>query len=242
MIERYSYITRLLINFFKKHKWLSIGFFLLLFISFTAFFLNIGDGEKLPINSPTPTISSTSPLPILRKTFTQVTTAPKSGTQASLEGTIISFTTNTLLFSAKDFSLDIYPPPPSGIEFENTYPTKTIKVRILGSLKKDTSYTVTIKNKDRMPVYSWIFTTSPIKSPSGQTLGNDEQDINSFDPLFNYVPYSSANFDLDYTDVLTLSVIIKNPNVEQIKQEINGWIKSKGLDPARYYIIYTNKF
>lgn len=59
-------------------------------------------------------------------------------------------------------------------------------------------------------------------------------------PLFDYIPYKTANFSIDYLKPLVLEVILKKDTPE-IRDEVINWIKSKGVNPKNHEIIWKTK-
>lgn len=55
-------------------------------------------------------------------------------------------------------------------------------------------------------------------------------------PLFRATPYSTADFDLKYTDALSLVVRIKSRDVEAARARALAWIRSQGVDPSTHRI------
>ncbi len=58
-------------------------------------------------------------------------------------------------------------------------------------------------------------------------------------PLFDYIPYENENFALDYTDPLSLEVILKK-DTPTVRQQVLDWISSKKVDPATHTIIWKS--
>lgn len=56
-------------------------------------------------------------------------------------------------------------------------------------------------------------------------------------PLFDYLPYKSDTFYLNYLKPFTLEAIIKE-NTPQAKQEVLNWISSKGVDLKTHTILW----
>lgn len=60
-------------------------------------------------------------------------------------------------------------------------------------------------------------------------------------PLFQFIPYKTANWQIDYLKPLTLEVIMKN-DTQEIRQEVVGWIQSKGVNPSTHQILWKTQF
>jgi hypothetical protein len=171
--------------------------------------------------------------------FTVTSTTPSNGQADVIPGEIqISFTTNVPIVSENSFAVSIGPALPNYGKYINSYPTKTITSQVYGAMAPGTKYTVAVYDASKKLVYSWSFTTSqtPAQSSSGLVREEEQQIIKNSYPLFNYVPYNSNDFYIDYTGKLTLLVTVKINNMEQVKKEALGWIKSKGVDPSTHVI------
>lgn len=223
---------------------LIIGIIILALISFLRGASK--DGGILPIlkfdSSPTPASNFSTQI---QKVFKVVETSPQNNAaNVSNEEIPITFTTDVEIISEKGFSLEINPPLPHYYKFTNSYPTKTVTAQVFGGLQPNSTYTLVIKNQQGSVVYSWSFTTSPTppQSTSGYVAEYEKRQAEQYYPLLDYVPYFSSSFDLGYSDKLTLRVAIKNPDINEVKQEVEDWIRSKGVDPATHTINYINSF
>lgn len=229
----------------SRYKKFAFLFFLLFGIPLSLFLLLIRPqpGQKTPTIAPSsqPTISPF----VSDERFVVLETSPVNGETNVDSGEItISFTTNVPITSDKSFSLDITPALPYYWKFTNTFPTKTVKTQVYGGLTPTTQYFVTVKDADNLPVFTWNFTTSDDipDSSTGFVIDQEKEEIRKYYPLFDYVPYNSPAFFLDYIDRLSIVVKIKNKNIEQVKKEVFGWIKGKDVDPATHNIRYENAF
>ena len=60
-----------------------------------------------------------------------------------------------------------------------------------------------------------------------------------YQPLFKKTPYrDNPDFEVDYTNILTLEVKIKNPNRGRVVQEVESWLKANCVDPGSHHINY----
>lgn len=230
----------------KSPKFLIIIFLIVLIV--ILFFLSLLKRTSNPAKeAPFPVFSpSGSPTKIPRVSiFSVVSTVPENNQRDIYPGEIdLSFTADKVLSSEADFSLDISPALPYYWRFTNSYPTNTVTAKIVGGLKTNTTYAVSVFNSAKVKIYSWSFTTSSTAAESTSSLIRDEelQLDQKYFPLFNYLPYSNNDFDVIYIDRFTLQVSIKNPDVNKVKQEVIDWIKSKGVDPNTHTINYVNAF
>lgn len=204
--------------------------------------LNTARSTDLPNTIFTPnSIISTPQASKSKDTFSVLSTSPKNGEQEVSAGEItISFTTNISIPSQEAFSLEITPKLPYYWKFTNSYPTNLIQVQVYGGLQTNTTYTVTVKSAEGDKTYSWSFTTTP-SSPESSSLLIQEQEKafnQKYYPLFDFIPYYSSDFDLDYTTKLTLEVKIKNQDVEGTKKKVLDWIRSHDVDPSTHKIDY----
>lgn len=56
-------------------------------------------------------------------------------------------------------------------------------------------------------------------------------------PLFDFIPYRTDKYIIDYTKPLVLQVVLKKDTLE-IRQEVFDWIISKGVDPKTHIITW----
>lgn len=185
--------------------------------------------------------SRPTPTPVMG--FKVLRTTPINGQTNVYAGEqAVSFTTLNSIPSASEFSLFFQPELSYKPVYSNKYPTKTVVADILGGLAPNTKYTVSILDTSGKYIYSWSFTTGskPTNtSSSGLEAVKEKQDIQQNYPLFNYIPYQSNDYYIDYTGPLTLDVNYYIPNLNQVKQEVNDWIKSHGVDPSTHTINYV---
>lgn len=59
-------------------------------------------------------------------------------------------------------------------------------------------------------------------------------------PLFDFIPYKTEKYSIDYLDPLILEIILKKDTPE-IRQDVLDWISSKGVDPNTHKIIWKTK-
>lgn len=180
-----------------------------------------------------------------QKQFRVIETSPKNGEINAYPGEIsIIFKTDVDIISSNSFFLEIAPPLPYYWKIENAYPTKQIKAQVFGGLQTNTKYTMSVLDQNKNLLYLWTFTTSatPAESSSRYFQEKRNEIVNKYYPLFDYIPFSSSDFNIDYTDRLTLKVVIKNKDLEKVKQEVLEWIKSHGVDPSTHTITYINQF
>ncbi len=67
----------------------------------------------------------------------------------------------------------------------------------------------------------------------------DEETYRSY-PLFDYIPYKTDDFSLDYIKPLVLEIKLRKDTPE-IRQEAYDWILSKGVDPKTHKIIWKTQ-
>ena len=56
-------------------------------------------------------------------------------------------------------------------------------------------------------------------------------------PLFNFIPFKTKNWSIDYTNKMELTIILKQDTPE-IRQEVLNWITDHGVDPQTHKIIW----
>lgn len=222
---------------------LAILIFLMLLLIFSHQGVQVKNGI-LPVLQGSPQPSSASSF-FPQKSFKVIDTDPGDKQKDVYSGEIdISFITDNDILSEKSFSLDIAPKLPFYFKLTNSYPTKKVVAKVYGGLQTNTTYQLTVKDSVGRSIYSWSFTTSAKAAEASSALMEEQEKelIKNYYPLFDYIPYASADFDLDYTGHLILEVKIKNPDVSKVKLEVEDWIRSKGVDPKTHTINYINSF
>lgn len=102
------------------------------------------------------------------------------------------------------------------------------------------TYTISLFYRSKL-LQSWTYLYTP---PSSQIPGQGDDtlytDLGKTDltdyPLLDFVPYSTANYYINYASPGVLIVKLKSKAEEATKLEVFDWIKSKGFDP------YTMEF
>ena len=234
-------VKKPLFDWSNKRAVLIIGGVVLLMIGIisTLYMSNAKTNQANLRQSPSPT-----PLPP-QKPFQVLSVSPTNGSVGVSSGEItLSIQTDENIVSAGEISLDSSPQLPYYIKFTNPYPTRTLQAQIYGGLQPATLYTFSLKNKEGTTLYSWSFTTNDKREESSTRYVRDQEEqlIRNYYPLFDQIPYYSETFDVDYTDKLTLTVVIKDPDVKLVKDGVMQWIKSYGVDPSTHTIIYQNEF
>ncbi len=249
MENEYQSRSTKIINIIKANKWALIFIICAVLIGILIFILFPKKSDKgTPINQQKSKITPGMNQPSMQSQngdFTITSTTPKNDEQNVYSGEIsIIFTTDTPILSDKDFHMTIYPPLPNYWKFTNTYPTNKITAQVYGGLQTNTTYTVTVTNKKNGNPYSWVFRTSGKQQEDSTQIIRDqtENENAKYFPLFDYIPYESNDFSIDYTDKLTLVVKIKNPDVEMVKKEVNDWIRSHNVNPSTHTITFENAF
>jgi hypothetical protein len=184
----------------------------------------------------------TVPTPLVQEPFTIASTTPRANETGVFPGEIvISFSTSSPIVSRDSFSYEIAPPLQYGSEVVSSLPTRTIQIQVLGRMQGNTRYTVTITNQQGETVHSWSFTTSGEVPESASRYINrrDENIIASDFPLALDLPYISNSVTMDYSNALELTATIKSGTQEAAREEINRWIRSKGIDPSTHRIVFT---
>jgi len=93
-------------------------------------------------------------------------------------------------------------------------------------------------------------TPTPILIPTSYPLPSEpekgdplekirEESLKEF-PLFDYTPYITEQFVVDYTAPLHLKVFLEK-DTPQVRQEVLDWIRSKGVDPKTHKIEWIKK-
>lgn len=171
-------------------------------------------------------------------------TNPSSGQTDVYSGEIkITISLNREIFSENDINISITPQPASGFEFTNSFPSKTLSLQILGGLTPSTTHTVAVNDPSGNTLYTWFFTTSnqSPESSSAEVNKIQRETIANYYPLFDFVPFQTEEFSLDYTERLTLEVKINGNKTPQIENSVENWIRAKGVDPSTHTINYISQ-
>lgn len=173
--------------------------------------------------------------------FTIISTEPTNGATDVYPGEIkITFTTDQPINSIDDYAIEISPSLQHGGELISSFPTTTVANRVLGGLEKNTTYTVTVTNKNTNNKTSWTFSTSGEQPESSSALFKEEQEqleVNYY-PLFDFLPYENDSFKIFYTGRQAITVSIKSGSEDSAKKGVEDWIRSHGVDPATHTINY----
>ena len=229
--------------FVKKYKiFIFIAVFFIVFIPILILILSRNitkPSENLPPSqSITPTNTSYS------SSFRVIQTQPTNNASNVYSGEIqINVDLDNTVSSSNNIHFSFSPALQYQPTITSSFPTKHITLQILGGLTPATTYTVTIDDAQKNPIYSWRFTTStqPGENSSRLIVTQEAQVADKYYPLASYLPYKTTDFTVDfYSDRLILQVTINNQSkpLDQIKQEVNDWIKSKGVDPTTHKITY----
>lgn len=202
---------------------------------------------KQPFIVPPATITS-RPTPyqggttsIKQEKFNVINTSPQHKETDVYAGELgILINTDVDIQSEGDINLSFSPKLEYYWKFENSFPSKNIKVRVYGGLIQNTQYKIDVTDSLGKKIYSWSFTTANKRGEDSSRLIYEEsrKDLQNNAPLFDYIPHSNSNFSIDYTAPLTLKVVIKNPDVNKVKGEVDTWIRDHGVDPSTHSINY----
>lgn len=174
--------------------------------------------------------------------FSILNTTPSNGEVDVYPGEItITFTTNAPINSGSEYSLNFNPPLQNEPLDTTLYPSQNITQGIVGGLSQNTTYAVSVNNSSGEQIYSWSFTTSDEipESSSRESLLEQENAIKNYYPLFYELPYQTNSFKIDYTDRLTLEVVIYSGTQETVSPIVDEWIRENGVNPQSHTITYT---
>lgn len=90
------------------------------------------------------------------------------------------------------------------------------------------------------PSPTFFFSPTPkIMTPEGDLDAplQIRKEIQRDYPLFDFIPYKSKNWQIDYLKPLTLEIILRSDTLAN-RQEALNWIKEKGIDPATHGIVW----
>jgi hypothetical protein len=151
--------------------------------------------------------------------------------------------------SLEDWQIVPFP----AFEFSLKRDKEIIEIIPQKELAANTQYKIEVKNvKDPSFYFTFSFKTTPDllgPPPGGKTPSKEEVEKYYWDlsrktyeetPLFDYVPYKTKNYTVDYIKPLTLQVLLTK-DTPQIRAEVLDWIRSKGVDPATHQIIWKLK-
>jgi len=129
---------------------------------------------------------------------------------------------------------------------------KNKNFRIIFILAILTGITLALKlltPKEPLPTQPEIITSTPSPIPTTITLPGRgdpnfrlslEPTIKTNYPLFDYVPFETENWSVDYLKPLEIQVMLKSDTPE-MRQEVLDWIESKGVNPQTHKIIFKKK-
>jgi len=178
-----------------------------------------------------------------KENFQVLETNPKNNQEkVNLETTIFLTFQKTPVFNNLEIKIN-----PS-VTFSVKVDRQTLAIQPNEQLKPDTEYKVELVNlKNRQNTFSFSFKTLQLTPISNQTEANIRQYYNDLEkktyeemPLFDYVPFSSKNFSLDYIKPLTLQVTLKE-DTPAARQEVLNWINSKAVNPQTHKIIWKTR-
>lgn len=173
---------------------------------------------------------------LVRVPFQIIASDPENNQDQVDTQKIVKLTANKKLVLSE---LTIVPSP--GFVFETKITDKSLEIIPQQLLEPDTTYKIELKNK-KYPSFYFVLSfktiVSGIPSPI-PTYFTDEQTKKFYEeldkqtyeamPLFDYVPYKTNDFVIDYIRPLVLQVRLKK-DTPPVRQEALNWIKSKGAD------------
>lgn len=80
---------------------------------------------------------------------------------------------------------------------------------------------------------------TPTPIPQGEYNFREimEDEILSAYPLFHYLPITTTNWSISYTDKKQVTVLLRQETPE-VRQEVLDWISDHGVDPQTHEIIW----
>lgn len=122
--------------------------------------------------------------------------------------------------------------------FNTKVSNQVLEIQPTELLTPDTDYNIELTSKKNSKfyfVFNFKTNTETIPSPTGQSYLEEQKKIyEELDrltyqeaPLFDYVPYVTENFIIDYIKPLVLQVRLKK-DTPTIRKEALDWIKGKG--------------
>ncbi len=146
-----------------------------------------------------------------------------------------------LIFNEKPVLSELIIIPSPGFIFETKITDKSLEIIPQQLLEPDATYKIELKNK-KYPNFYFVLSFKTIVSDISfplPTYFTDEQTKKFYEevdkqtyeamPLFDYVPYKTNDFIIDYIRPLVLQVRLKK-DTPQVRQKALDWIKSKGAD------------
>lgn len=173
-----------------------------------------------------------------------ISTTPNNEEQnVSLSLSHISISFNKPLTSPDEISINTLPI----IKFSSklSEDKKILTLTLPGKLLEETQYVVEVNHQKKGLIYSWTFKTLKLDT-KGLGAPNFLEYLNEKTeekyPLFNYTPFTSDLFDIDYTGPLQLGVVLKaaSPSAET-KALVEQWIKQRAVDPSTHQIIFISQ-
>ncbi len=131
------------------------------------------------------------------------------------------------------------------IEFEKSLGEElgVLKVLMAGRVEAGKRYVWKVFLRDEL-IYEWDYKSSDLSEEEKRSrgIGDPERMVEIIEeqyeeyPLLDYMPYSNEDFALNYLEPMVLIVKIKGTEREAIMEQVNYWIKSKGVDPESHEI------
>jgi len=242
-----EYVNKI-ISFAKHHPWITVGVVSFCLLMLLAIISAMNAAVVTETKKPNQTGNTLSLTPTIQpqQAFEVTSTSPKKDATDVYPGELqITANTTTPIVSANSFFLDISPKLPNYWRLSTEFPTNSISATVYGGLQKNTKYTVTLRGKNNY-TYSWSFTTSDVQPESSSNLVRDDEEIymQKNYPLIAYMPYTANDFTMDYSGEHSLIVNMTNGTVsqDQIQQEVEDWMRNKGVDPSTHTIKYVSSY
>lgn len=229
------------LNRIQQYKWfIVIGLILLIsiFLILITLFLQRNNRNDQPRITGEPSTT------LRQEPFRITATNPTNNAENVYAGEqVITLRTDVPVSSESNISVSFTPALSTPPKFTNTFPNRVITMQIIGGLQTNTQYTVRARDWQGSTVSTWSFRTSGEsgEGDSGLQAEIDREINEDFYPLITYLPYSTPDYLLGYTDRKKLKITLKNQarSRDVILQEVRAWVRSKGIDPDSHEYVFV---
>jgi len=188
-------------------------------------------------------ISTLAKLPFKKTTPQVIKTAPNNQEKnVALNLSQITITFNKPLESLGEISINTLPIINFSPKLSND--KKTLTLSLSEKLLEKTQYVIEVNHQEKGLIYSFVFKTLKLDTkgfgaPNFLDYLNQQTEENY--PLFDYTPFTSDLFDIDYLGPKKLGVVIKTASPSAARPLVEQWIKQRGVSPETHEIVFISE-
>jgi len=188
-------------------------------------------------------ISAFAKLPFTKPAPQVIKTAPNNQEEnVALNLSQITITLNKPLESLDEISINTLPIINFSPKLSND--KKTITLALSEKLLEENQYVVEVNHQQKGLIYSFVFKTLKLDTKGFGTpnfLDYLNQETEEKYPLFDYTPFTSDLFDIDYLGPKKLGVVIKTASPSAARALVEQWIKQRGVSPETHEIVFISE-